>query len=139
LPSQNKNHGTNLSSGFKGEGQERQPEPRQEILRDIILPGASLPPGQELLIITTKTGEQINGLKVEESTHQLKIYDVGTLPPVLRTLVKEQIQTRQAQQRSAMPEKYGEMYTLRQLLDIIAFLKSGDSKPSSPVTLQDLF
>jgi putative heme-binding domain-containing protein len=114
-------------------------KPPKEILRDIVLPGAALPPGQEFLSIRTKTGEQINGLKVEESAQQLKIYDVGTLPPVLRTLGKEQIETRQPQKRSAMPEKYGEVYTLRQLLDIIAFLKSADSKPSSPVTLNDLF
>jgi hypothetical protein len=103
------------------------------------LPGASIPSGQELLTITTKTGEQINGLKVEESAQQLKFYDIGTLPPVLRTLREEQIQTRQVLKRSAMPENYGEIYTLGQLLDIIAFLKSGDSKVSSPVTLQDLF
>jgi putative heme-binding domain-containing protein len=114
-------------------------KPAKEILRDIILPGAALSPNQGLLIITTKAGEQINGLKVEENARQLRVYDVGNLPPVLRTLDKEEIQTRQVQTRSAMPEKYGEIYTLRQLLDIIAFLKSGDPKDSSPVTLQDLF
>jgi len=135
-----------LCHKFQGMGSEVGPDlskigqkTTKEILRDIVLPGASLPPGQAILTITTKTGEQINGLKVEESAHQLKIYDIGNLPPVLRTLGKEQIQSRQAQKRSAMPEKYGEIYTLRQLLDIIAFLKSGASKPPSPVTLQDLF
>jgi putative heme-binding domain-containing protein len=135
-----------LCHKFQGVGSDVGPDlskiwekPAKEILRDIILPGAALSPGQELYTVTTQTGEQISGLMAEENARQLRIYDVGSLPPVLRTLDKEQIQTRQAQRRSAMPEKYGEIYTLRQLLDIVAFLKSGDSKAPSPVTLQDLF
>jgi hypothetical protein len=37
-----------------------------------------------------------------------------------------------------MPAKYGEMYTVKQLLDIIAFLKAGGSGPAQAVSLNDL-
>jgi len=40
---------------------------------------------------------------------------------------------------SGMPGKYGEIYTLKQLLDIVAYLKSGDTAAAPPVSLQDLF
>ncbi len=114
-------------------------KPARELLKDIVVPGVTVEPPWQLLKVTTKAGEQIGGLKVEEDTSQLKIYDTGSPPPVLRTLAKDQIETIQVENRSAMPEKYGELYTLKQLLDLIAFLKSGDSAPVSSISLSDLF
>lgn len=38
---------------------------------------------------------------------------------------------------SAMPKDYASIYTIKQLLDLVTFLKSSESK--SPVTLKDLF
>jgi putative heme-binding domain-containing protein len=111
----------------------------RDLFRDIVLPSYAIAPGRELLKITTQSGERIEALKVEETDSQIKVYDVGSLPPVLRTLFKAQIQKREFQKYSGMPEKYGEMYTLKQLLDLIAFLKSGDASAASPVSLQDLF
>ena len=96
-------------------------------------------PGYTLLRIATKSGEQISGLKVEENALQLKVYDVGSLPPVLRTISKSEIQGLTIENRSAMPDKYGEIYTLKQLLDLVAYLKSGDSKVLANVGLMDLF
>ncbi len=111
----------------------------KEILKEILLPGAVLSPGYTLLRIATKSGEQISGLKVEENDLQLKVYDVGSFPPVLRTIGKSDIQGSNIENRSAMPDKYGEIYSVKQLLDLIAFLKSGDSKVVANVGLMDLF
>ena len=111
--------------------------PARDILKDIVLPSAALSPSRQLLRIILKTGESIQGIKMEESSSQLKIYDMDSLPPVLRTLSKDQIQAQEAQDRSAMPEKYGEMFTVKQLLDIIAFIRQGDD--SSRVRLEELF
>ena len=36
-----------------------------------------------------------------------------------------------------MPKDYASVYTVKQLLDLVTFLKSSESK--SPVTLKDLF
>jgi putative heme-binding domain-containing protein len=116
-----------------------QQRPVKDLFRDIILPSAAVAPDRETLVITTKNGERIEGLKVAEDDSQIKVYDVGTLPPVLRTIPKSRIQKQQMEKRSGMPMKYAEIYTLKQLLDIIAYLKAGDIAAHSTVSLEDLF
>jgi len=113
--------------------------PAREILKDILLPSTRLASGRELVRVVSKSGEQIQGIKVEENPKQLKIYDVESLPPVLRTFTRNQIEKLEVQLRSAMPAKYGELYTFKQLLDIIAFLKQANSPGSPPVSAGELF
>jgi len=48
------------------------------------------------------------------------------------------VQAVKSESLSPMPEKYAEIYSIRQLLDLIAFFKDADPK-SSPVRLIDLF
>ena len=110
----------------------------KDLFIDIVLPSAHLSPDRPFLSITTKSGEQIQGVKSEESATHIKLYDIGSLPAVLRNLPKDQIQKLDIQSRSAMPAKYGEMYTVKQLLDIIAFLKASGSGPAQVVSLNDL-
>jgi len=110
----------------------------KDLFIDIVLPSARLSPDRPFLSITTKSGEQIQGVKSEESSSHIKLYDIGSLPAVLRNLPKDQIQKLDIQSRSAMPAQYGEMYTVKQLLDIIAFLKAGGSGPAQTVSLNDL-
>lgn len=110
----------------------------KDLFIDIVLPSARRSPDRPFLSITTKSGEQIQGVKNEESPSHIKIYDVGSLPAVLRNLPKDQIQKLDIQSRSAMPAKYGEIYTVKQVLDIIAFLKAGGSGPAQAVSLNDL-
>ena len=110
----------------------------KDLFIDIVLPSAHLSPERPFLSVTTKSGEQIQGVKSEESPTHIKLYDVGSLPAVMRNLPKEQIQKLDIQSRSAMPATYGEMYTVKQLLDIIAFLKASGSGPAQAVSLNDL-
>jgi putative heme-binding domain-containing protein len=110
----------------------------KDLFIDIVLPSAHLSPDRPFLSITTKSGEQIQGVKSEESATHIKLYDIGSLPAVLRNLPKEQIQKLDIQSRSPMPAKYGEMYTVKQLLDLIAFLKASGSGPTQTVSLNDL-
>ncbi len=112
-------------------------KPPREILIDIVLPSASLSTGKPFLKLTTQGGEQVQAILIEETPTHLRVYDVESLPPVSRTLPKSQIQTRQAQSRSPMPEKYAEMFTVKQLIDIIAFLKSSPGA-AARVSLSDL-
>jgi putative heme-binding domain-containing protein len=110
----------------------------KDLFIDIVLPSAHHSPDRPFLSITTKSGEQIQGVKSEESATHIKLFDIGSLPAVLRNLPKDQIQKLDIQGRSAMPAKYGEMYTVKQLLDIIAFLKASGSAPAQTVSLNDL-
>lgn len=110
----------------------------REILKDILLPSASLNPSRKSLRVKTLSGETVSGILLDESSTQLRIFDLEVLPAVLRTFPKDQIQSQSFETRSLMPGKYAENYTLCQLLDIIAFIKNADQR-LSPVKLGDLF
>jgi hypothetical protein len=47
---------------------------------------------------------------------------------VLRTVQKSDIAASEIANASAMPKDYAKIYTLKQLLDIVTFLKSGEKK-----------
>ena len=111
--------------------------PAGEILLDIVRPSAAVSETWQLLEMTTRDGEHLEILRVSESATRVKVYDVSTSPPVLRSIKKDRIDSVWVSHRSAMPDIYGERYTLKQLLDIISFLKS--SSMPAHVALSDLF
>ena len=110
----------------------------RELLQDIVLPSAKISPQRQLLKVICKDGEQIRGLKVEESPARLKIFDVGSVPPVLRSFERDQIETMELLKESAMPAGYGQIYTFQQLLDLLAFLKEPTAGNAS-LSAQELF
>ena len=94
--------------------------------------------GKPLLRIVMKDGEKILGLKQEETPAAVRVFDMSRVPPVLRRLAKEKIQSVEPQTRSAMPERYGEIYTLRELLDLVSFLKSSGAPSAVRVSFLDI-
>ena len=111
----------------------------REIFKDIILPNAVVPEAGKLVELTTHDGERLEVLRVGESASRVKVYDVSSSPPVLRSIKKEQIRDMRPTDRSAMPENYARRYTLQELLDLIAFLKTTESGPEAKVVLTDIF
>ena len=106
---------------------------------DIVFPGAALDAGKPpLLRIVMKDGEKILGLKQEETPAAVRVFDMSRIPPVLRRVAKEQIQSVEPQTQSAMPERYGEVYTLRELLDLVSFLKSSGAPSPVRVSFLDI-
>lgn len=112
--------------------------PAREILRDIVLPGARLSSRHALFDLTTVAGERLTVLKAGEEEQRIRFYDLTALPPVRRTLDPDQVESLEPQPGSAMPETYGRRYTLKQLLDLVSFLKDAGQGPSATVTLEDL-
>ena len=96
-----------------------------EIKRDILDPGAAIAAGFEQVTIDTKKGEQIVGLKKEETDELVRLYDTAAIPAPLRTIYKDQISSRGTERRSAMPAGYRSVYSDEELAAIIAYLKSG--------------
>ena len=94
-------------------------------------------PGTQTLTIALRNGERIVGVKKEEDDESLRVYDTAELPAVLRTLQKENVAGVEYAKESIMPKDYASVYTVKQLLDIVAFLKYSQSK--SGVTLKELF
>jgi putative heme-binding domain-containing protein len=97
-------------------------KPAREILRDIVEPDARL--AVEPVTITTKSGQRFTGLKKQETRELIRVYDMTTLPPVLRTIYKDQVRSITPERHSPMPGNYGRLYTRKQLLDLVAFLRS---------------
>ncbi len=107
------------------------------ILLDIVFPDAVLLDRWKLIEVQTVDGEKLEALHVGDSTRRVKLYDVSSSPPVLRAIKKEKIQSTKPLRRSAMPADYGERYTLRQLLDLVSYLKTGTGA-SVAVTVEEL-
>ena len=114
---------------FQGRGADVGPDltglsgrPAREILRDILEPDARL--AIEPVTVVTKSGERITGVKKQDTRELIRIYDTRSLPPVLRTVYKDQIASILPEVRSPMPGDYGQIFTRKQLLDLVAFLKS---------------
>lgn len=112
--------------------------PTRDICKDILLPSAAMSTTRKPVQLTTRKGETIIGVLFEETPSSVKIFDLAVLPAVLRTIPRDQVQSLRDESRSPMPDRYAEIYTTRQLLDLIAFLKDADPK-TSPVHLSDLF
>ena len=112
--------------------------PARDIFKDILLPSAAMTTARKPVQLTTRNGEMVTGVLFEETTSGVKIFDLASLPAVLRTIPRDQVQSLKDESHSPMPDRYAEIYTIRQLLDLIAFLKDADPK-TSPVHLIDLF
>jgi putative heme-binding domain-containing protein len=108
----------------------------RELLLSIILPHAVKDSRYATLRLTLRSGEKIVGIKKEEDIESIRVYDTTELPAVLRTIQKSDVVKVENANESVMPKDYAAIYTMKQLLDLVTFLKSSESK--SPVTLKDI-
>ncbi len=120
---------------YKGRGADVGPDltevasrPAREILRDIVEPDARL--AIEPVAVKLKSGQQITGIRKQETRELIRIYDMAALPPSLRTIFKDQIESIQPDRHSPMPPDYGRVFSRKQLLDLVAFLKSAPVAPA---------
>ncbi|HKA16823.1 MAG TPA: c-type cytochrome [Blastocatellia bacterium] len=89
------------------------------------------------IMVLLRSGDKITGVKKEEDAESIKVFDTTELPAVLRTVQKENISKIEFVKDSVMPTDYASSYTIKQLLDIVTFLKSSQTR--SRVMLKDLF
>ncbi len=108
-------------------------KPPRDILRSIVAPSASIEERYATITITTRGGEKFTGVKRDESETTISLYDASTFPPVSRAFPKSEVAKIERLNTSAMPAVYASKYSLKQLLDLVSFLKS------SSVSLKDLF
>ena len=110
-------------------------QPARVILRRILVaPAAS---GQ-MVEIVMKDGETLQGVIAEEKGSRLRVYDLTSPgPPVARTFDAAQVAQRRSLDPNLAHDRFAETYTVRQLLDIIAYLKSVAG--AGKVQIQDLF
>jgi putative heme-binding domain-containing protein len=108
-------------------------KPAREILQSIVAPHASVDERYATISITTKSGEKFTGVKRDEDQTTIRLYDTSSLPPVSRAFAKSEVAKIEKLNASPMPADYASKYSLKQLLDLVSFLKS------SNVGLRELF
>jgi putative heme-binding domain-containing protein len=130
---------------FNGEGTPIGPDlsaaasrsPR-DLLLSIILARGLKDAQYATITVALRNGERIVGVKKEEDAESLRIYDTTELPAVLRTVQKTDVAKVEYANESVMPKDYASVYTMKQLLDLVTFLKSSPQSKST-LTLKDLF
>jgi putative heme-binding domain-containing protein len=108
-------------------------KPPREILQGIVAPHAAIEERYATITITTRAGEKFTGVKRDENETTIRLYDTSTLPPVSRAFAKSDVAKTERLNTSAMPADYASKYSLKQLLDLVSFLKS------SNVSFKELF
>jgi mono/diheme cytochrome c family protein len=92
-----------------------------------------------LIMVTLKSGERVTGIRRDESEGGLRVFDTATLPPVSRNYLREEIAKVERGAVSGCPGDYAAKFTLRQLLDLIALVKTVDPAVPATVTAEELF
>ena len=121
--------GPNLTSRMNGRSA------REIFHRIVVVPHRSVDPAYVRVRITTKSGAKYVGIRAESgsgSGHaEFHFYDTASLPSVLRAIPKAEVVPVTG---SPMPSDYATRLSLKQLLDLVAFLKAG----TAPVSLADV-
>jgi len=124
--------GPDLPAKLKGK------TPREIFEKIVIVPHRSVDPAYANVVIVTRRGDRLVGIKGEETSTSVRFYDTSVLPPKVVTVATTDIVSTERLNGSAMPSDYASRLPLQQLLDIVAFLKlRADGKPT-PVGFDDL-
>ena len=112
-------------------------KPAREFFKNIVVPDAEVVPTGKLFEMTTTSKERLRVVLSGESASRIKVYEVSGMP-VFRSIKKSEVIALAPGGRSAMPASYSKVYTLEELLHIVAFLKSSSADSTVSVSLADL-
>jgi len=96
----------------------------EELVRDIVQPGESVAKGFEQTVVTTRSGETVAGILEERTEQFIRLYDMGAIPPPLRTIYPDQIRSVEKRAKSSMPEGYAEIFSREELEALAAYIRS---------------
>jgi len=111
----------------------------RELFEKIVLAPHRLKDGAYAPSRLTTRLEVLTGIKAGETEEVVRFYDTRSLPPMLRTINKSDVVSLTTMPGSVMPTDYASRFTLQELLDIVAFVKSTGSGPDIQVRFQDVF
>jgi putative heme-binding domain-containing protein len=110
---------------------------REIFQKIVVVPHRSTDPAYVTTRLTLTSGEVLTGIKAGETDDAVRFYDTASLPPTLKTIPKAEVARSARHAASVMPNDYASRLSLKQLLDIVAFLRS--SQPgAAPVTIADI-
>jgi len=103
------------------------------LLAAIVAPEEASMSAMAVIAVVSKDGKNFRGVMRRDDDESIQIYDVSSQPPVSRTIAKEDIARIDNTGRSAMPGDFAARLTLKQLVDLVAYLRQ------APVKVRDLF
>jgi putative heme-binding domain-containing protein len=114
-------------------------KPARDLFLSLVAPRSAVGSAFAAISVTMKDGQRFVGVKRDETPDAMRLYDTSSVPPVLRSLLKTSVAAVAPADAPTMPRDYASRYSLKQLLDVVAFVKSLDPAARAGVTLSDLF
>ena len=111
----------------------------RDLFLGIVAPRAVRESRFATVVVTLRDGRRIEGVKRDDTPDAVRVHDTSSVPPVLRTVLKSDVAAIAEVDRPAMPGDYASRYSLKQLLDLVAFLKAADPASRSGISLMDIF
>jgi putative heme-binding domain-containing protein len=111
--------------------------PREIFQKIVVVPHRATDAAYVTTKLTLTTGEVLTGIRAGETDDAVRFYDTSSLPPTLRTIPRDQVAAAARHAASVMPNDYASRLSLKQLLDIVAFLRASQAG-AAPVTITDI-
>ena len=113
-------------------------EPPSAILRRILAPAPAADGRYARITLRLKTGAAVTGILRDEDEKSLRVFDTATMPPVSRNYLRQEIAGVDRHATSGCPGGNGARFTLQQLLDLVALIKTIDPSQPAQVGAEDL-
>lgn len=113
-------------------------EPPATILRRIVTPASSTDGRYARVTLRLKSGATISGILRDEDEKTYRIFDTTTLPPVSRSYLREEVTSIDRLAESGCPSGNGAKFTLQQLLDLVALIRTSDPAQPARVTAEEV-
>lgn len=109
----------------------------REIYQSIARPDAGDPAFPAVSVVTTD-GTRFTGIKRDEKHDTVRLYDLSSAPPVLRTFAKSDVVKIEPLDKSAPYQHDLSRYSEEDVLALIDFLKAGASEAPSELKPEDI-
>jgi len=96
------------------------------LLSNVLNPNGDVPDAYRMVVVTTRDGRTFSGNVVSETDQQLTLRVVGREDPVIR---KSDIQSRETTSVSMMPPGLFDGLTDREIIDLVAYLRTAVKTP----------
>lgn len=95
---------------------------KRQLLTAIRKPGAAVAFGYSTTEVRLSSGEVVSGILADRGEHIVRLYDMETLPPVLRSFYGDEVRRVRGRKRSQMPAGDSLGYSAEQLNAIVTYL-----------------
>jgi putative heme-binding domain-containing protein len=95
--------------------------PKEAIYTSILYPNAGVLMGYEGWIVSTKEGDDLDGILASETADQIVLRRAGGIQTAIK---KSDIKEKRKMQLSIMPEKLQEQMSTKDLVDLVEYLSS---------------